>query len=314
MPATPQVDRSTPPGAAPLGIGAAVGAVTAWGLGNTIIAAVPMSGLSVAFYRLLTAIVIYVPILYLRGARLSTRSLRYGWKGGVAFGADIASFFVALRLTTVANATTISALQPLVIMGFAAVMFGERIRPRHVTCAVTATVGVALVAFGSARSGTGSLAGDLVAVIALFCWAAYFIASKQARTHLDTFEYMTVMNMVAFVTVAPMALLAGDLFSADGTLTPGRLVVIALIVAVPGSGHILMNWAHAHTTLVLTSLITLAMPVLSTVSAAMFLDQPVAVGQAAGIAVVLGSLAVVIVGDARDGRGSVSADATEPAP
>ena len=120
------------PGSSPRGIAAACTAVTAWGLGNTIIAAVPMSGLAVAFYRLLVAIMIYVPILYLRGGRLSRRSFRYGWKGGVAFGADIASFFVALRLTTVANATTISALQPLVIMGFASVMFGERIRPRHI--------------------------------------------------------------------------------------------------------------------------------------------------------------------------------------
>jgi drug/metabolite transporter (DMT)-like permease len=287
------------PGSSPLGIGAAVAAVTAWGLGNTIIAGVPMSGIAVAFYRLALAVVIYVPVLYLRGGRLSRRSFRHGWVGGVAFGADIATFFVAIHLTTVANATTISALQPLVIMGFAAVMFGERIRSRHVVCAVTATVGVALVAFGAARSGTGSLAGDLMSVVALFAWAWYFIASKKARTELDTFEYMTVMNLVAFLVVAPVALVAGDLFGADGRLDAGRLMAILFIVLIPGSGHILINWAHAHTTLVLTSLITLAMPVLSTVSAAIFLDQPVVATQVVGIAVVLASLAVVILGDAR---------------
>jgi drug/metabolite transporter (DMT)-like permease len=219
--------------------------------------------------------------------------------GGVAFGVDIATFFIAIHLTTVANATTISALQPLVIMGFAAVMFGERIRSRHVVCAVTATIGVAMVAFGAARSGTGSLAGDLMSVVALFAWAWYFIASKKARTELDTFEYMTVMNLVAFAVVAPVAVLTGDLFGADGRLDAGRMLAITLIVLVPGSGHILINWAHAHTTLVLTSLITLAMPVLSTVSAAVFLDQPVVGAQVAGIAIVLGSLAIVILGDAR---------------
>ena len=146
-------------------------------------------------------------------------------------------------------------------------------------------------------------------MIALFCWAAYFITSKQARTELDTFEYMTVMMTVAFVTVTPMALIGGDLMGTDGELTPGRLAAILLIVAIPGSGHILMNWAHGHTTLVLTSLITLAMPVLSTVSAAIFLDQPVALGQGIGIAIVLVALAVVILGDAR-----TVATAIEPAP
>ncbi len=140
--ATPtEVDEHVAPTSSPRGIAAAVGAVTAWGLGNTIIAGVPMSGMAIAFYRLLLAVAIYVPVLYLRGGRLTARSFRHGWVGGVAFGADIATFFVAIHLTTVANATTISALQPLVIMGFAAVMFGERIRSRHVVCAVTATVG-----------------------------------------------------------------------------------------------------------------------------------------------------------------------------
>ncbi len=293
------VDDQVAPASSPLGIGAAVGAVTAWGLGNTIIAGVPMSGMAIAFYRLLLAVMIYLPVLYLRGGRLSRRSFRHGWVGGVAFGADIATFFVAIHLTTVANATTISALQPLVIMGFAAVMFGERIRSRHVVCAITATVGVALVAFGAARSGTGSLAGDLMSVVALFAWAWYFIASKKARTELDTFEYMTVMNLVAFVVVAPVALAAGDLLGTDGRLDLGRALAILFIVLIPGSGHILINWAHAHTTLVLTSLITLAMPVLSTVSAAIFLDQRVVATQVVGIAVVLASLAVVILGDAR---------------
>ena len=298
--ATPtEVDEHVAPTSRPLGIGAAVGAVTAWGLGNTIIAGVPMPGMAIAFYRLALAVAIYVPVLYLRGGRLSLRSFRHGWVGGVAFGADIATFFVAIHLTTVANATTISALQPLVIMGFAAVMFGERIRSRHVVCAVTATVGVALVAFGAASSGTGSLAGDLMSVVALFAWAWYFIASKKARTELDTFEYMTTMNIVAFAVVAPVALVTGDLFATDSGLDPRRLFAIALIVLIPGSGHILINWAHAHTTLVLTSLITLAMPVLSTVSAAIFLDQRVVAVQVVGIAVVLGSLALVIVGDAR---------------
>lgn len=298
--ATPSpVDERDAPTSSPLGIGAAVAAVTAWGLGNTIIAGVALPGMAIAAYRLLLAVVVYVPILYLRGGRLSRRSLRHGWIGGVAFGADIATFFVAIHLTTVANATTISALQPLVIMGFAAVMFGERIRSRHVICAVTATVGVALVAFGAARSGTGSLAGDLMSVVALFAWAWYFIASKKARTQLDTFEYMTVMNIVAFVVVAPVALFTGDLLGASARPDLGQLLAIALIVAVPGSGHILINWAHAHTTLVLTSLITLAMPVLSTVSAAIFLDQQVVASQVIGIAVVLASLAVVILGDAR---------------
>lgn len=292
------------PASTPLGIGAAVAAVCVWGVGNTLIAGVALTGTAIAFYRLALASVLYPAVLYARGSRLSRDSFRFGWVGGVAFGADIVTFFVAIHLTTVANATTINALQPLVIMGFAAVMFGERIRPWHLMCAFVATAGVAMVAFGSASSGDGSRLGDVMAVASLFAWAWYFIASKKARIHLDTFEYLTVMNLVAFAFVTPIALLTGDLFRAGNSLDLRTAGMILLIVVVPGSGHILINWAHGHTTLVMTSLVTLAMPVISATSAAIFLDQAVSGQQATGIALVLAALAAVIIWDARTTAGS----------
>jgi len=302
-----------PPGASPsstpIGIGATLAAVCVWGVGNTLIAGVPMSGTALAFYRLALAACLYTVILYARGGRLSRDSFRFGWVGGLAFGADVLTFFVAIHLTTVANATTINALQPLVIMGFAAVMFGERIRAWHLACAGIATAGVALVAHGASGSGESSTLGVVMAVLSLFAWAWYFIASKRAREHLPTFEYMTVMNIVAFALVVPVALLTGDLADAGNRLDPGTFLAILAIVVVPGSGHILINWAHAHTTLVMSSLITLAMPAIATASAAIFLDQAVDGAQIAGIALVMAALAAVIIWDS-----ATTADTTEPAP
>jgi len=315
-PATAPPDAPAPGSASsPVGIAAAISAVGLWGLGNTLIASVALPGIAISFYRLLLGAALYLVVLYLRGGHLQRSSFRSGWAGGVAFGLNIATFFAALQLTTVANATTISALQPLVIMAFAAVMFGERIHPRHIVCAVVATVGVALVAFGTTRDNSGSIAGDVMAVLALLTWAWYFIASKKARTQLDTLEYMTVINIVAFAVVVPVALVTGDLLASDSRLDLSDAVRIGLIVLVPGSGHILINWAHNHTTLVMSSLITLALPVIATASAAVFLDQAVATVQVIGIFTVIAALAAVIIGDARSGTGGLElAEATEPAP
>ena len=311
----PSDGRPRGSGSTPIGTTAAVAAVGLWGLGNALIASVPLPGIVVAFYRLLVGAVLYFAVLLVRGGRLHRSSFRAGWQGGVAFGCNIATFFAALQLTTVANATTISALQPLVIMGFAAVMFGERIRPRHVICAVVATLGVALVAFGTTRNDAGSIAGDVMAVLALFSWAWYFIASKSARERLDTLEYMTVINIVAFAVVVPIALATGDLLSPEGRHDAPSALRIVAIVLIPGSGHVLINWAHNHTTLVLSSLITLALPVIATAAAAVFLDQAVVPVQVVGILTVIVALAAVIVGDARSDPGDpIVAEATEPAP
>lgn len=307
MPSPRTAEHAPSAASSPAGIAASLLAVTCWGVGNTIIASIDLPGLATAFYRLAFAVVLYVPALYLSGGRLSRDSFRFGWRGGAAYGTDVAVFFIALQLTSVANATTINALQPLVVMGFAAMMFGERIRGRHLGGAAAATAGVAMVAFGGASNGSGDLVGDLVAVAALFAWAWYFIASKRAREHLPTLEYMTVMNTVAFLVVTPVALLTGQIEGVGQDLGDGRALWILAVVLIPGSGHLLINWAHGHTLLVTLSLITLAMPVISSVTAAMFLDQPVAALQAAGIAVVLASLAVVILGESRQPRAPAAA-------
>ena len=60
-----------------------------------------------------------------------------------------------------------------------------------------------------------------------------------------------------------------------------------------------MNWAHLHVSLTLAGLLTLAIPVLSTVGAWLVLDQRVAVPQVVGMAVVLGALVLVVRQDAR---------------
>lgn len=295
-PAGPGAVTGQRPASSPAGVAATVTAVCAWGLGNTLIASIDLPGLAIAAYRLLMASLLYVPALYLSGRRLRRAALGASWQGGLAYGADVATFFVAVHLTSVANATTINALQPLVIMGFAAAMFGERVRIRQLGAAVAALVGVALVAFG-ASEGSGSLDGDLVAGVSLFLWAWYFIASKRAREQLDTLEYMTTMLLVATVVVTPVALLAGDIGNPVDDLGDGRWLWILGVVVLPGSGHLLINWAHAHTRLVTTSLITLAMPVISAASAAMFLDQRISGAQVAGMAVVLAALAIVILGE-----------------
>ncbi len=277
-------------------------AVSMWGVGNVLVAAVPLNGLVIGVYRLTLASVIYLAVLYVRGGRLSRRSFRYGWIGGIAFGIDIATFFLAVRNTTVSIAVTINALQPVVIAAFAALVFGERIKSRHLIGTAVAVPAVALVAFAGAGDAGQSIFGDVMAVAALLSWSAYFIASKKARERLPTMEYMTVLNVVALATVVAIALPAGVLWKDDAALTWGAAALIVAVVALPGSGHIVMNWAHAHTTLMLTSLATLAMPVVSTLTAWAFLDQSVTVLQLIGIAVVLIVLAYVVVGDSRDLR------------
>jgi drug/metabolite transporter (DMT)-like permease len=298
----------------PVGIAAALGAVVAWGIGNVVIVDVPLGGLALAFHRLWIAAVIYVVALYATGGRLSLDSFRYGLAGSVAFSLDIAAFFLAVKHTTLADATTINALQPVVILLFAGALFGERVRPRHIICTAIAIVGVAAVVQGSRGSGSFSVFGDVMAVLSLFAWAGYFIASKRARRHLGTLEYMTVIFIGGIPILGVLGLASGQLTGSEGRLDWTAFAWVLLVIALPGSGHLLINWAHNHTTITLCSLLTLLMPVISTAGAAIWLDQPVHAIQVVGIGIVLLSLALVILGDARAGSTAIEVELVEEGP
>jgi drug/metabolite transporter (DMT)-like permease len=251
-----------------------------------------IDGLTLAFHRLWVGAAAMLVIYTVRGGRLRLRLLLASLPAGIAFAADIGLFFTAVKHTTVANATMISALQPALVLFVAGPLFGERVRASDVGWTAVALLGVVVVVFGSATTPSWSLFGDLVAVLCLFAWTAYFIFGKQARVHLDAVEFVTAMSLAAVAAVAVVALGSGHNLSVpDGDTWA---VILALGLGTGGIGHFLINWAHGHAPLVLTSLLTLLIPVLAMAGAAVFLGEAVVPAQVLGAVVVLGALAVLV--------------------
>jgi drug/metabolite transporter (DMT)-like permease len=101
--------------------------------------------------------------------------------------------------------------------------------------------------------------------------------------------------------VTPMALLSGQRLSPGGA---GEWAWIALLaIGSGGIGHLLLNWAHGHIDLSVMSLLTLAVPVVAVISAAIFLDESIEWVQVLGMVVVLVALGVVALRTARSSVG-----------
>ena len=140
--------------------------------------------------------------------------------------------------------------------------------------------------------------GDLLALLAMVLFSAYFVVVKDIRASVDTFTLQTVAMIIGAVTVLPIAAI-----EAGTPVLPvpsGRQFAwLLVLLAVPGTGHYLMNWAHLHVSLSVAGLLTLAIPVLSALGAWLILDQHLTPVQALGGVVVLGVLAGVVRRDAR---------------
>ena len=273
---------------------AVLSAVGVWGGVAVVAKAVDeIDGLVLGFHRLWIGALVTSAVFYARGGRYNRRLLRLCLPGGLAFGLDIVLFFSALKHTTVANATVIGALQPALVLLLVGRLFGEQVTSRAVVWTVVAIGGVAIVVFGSAGTPVWSPGGDLLATGALFAWTWYFVASKQARRDLNAFEFLAGMTLVAAVAVTPVALLSGQRLDPGGAGDWAKIA--ALAVGSGGLGHLLISWAHDHVELSVMSLLTLAVPVVATVSAALFLDERIVALQVIGMAIVVCALGAVVL-------------------
>lgn len=290
-----------------LGTLAAASAVLVWGASSVAIKQVHgLTGVGVACYRIWLGAVMVTAVFTMTGGRVSRALLRASLWGGLAFSADLVLFFCAVQETSIANATIIGALQPVLVLAVASRLFGERARATEVVWGGVAVGGTALVVLGGDGGGANSTFGDLLAVAALVSWTAYFVFTKAARHHLTAFEYLTGMAIVAAIAVLPLPLLF------DGTLratdTNGWLTIVYLTVMNGLLGHFLMSWAHAHVTLLGLSLLTLGIPVVAAAAAWALIDEPLVAVQVVGIAVVLAALGLVSLSTARRSPELVDAD------
>lgn len=273
------------------GLAGAVFGVTCWAAGNVMVVKAPMDGLQIAFWRILLGAVVYTAAVYGSGRRLTMAMLKAVAPAGIVISIEIAVFFVAIRETEIANATVISNLTPIVLLAIASRAFNEKVTSLLIVVTAVSIVGVVLVVFGSTQHTTWSPLGDVLSFIAMLFFAAYFSLAKRARETVSILEFQACLWIAGSITLLPVSIV--DAGGVDWPSATQWIWLFALL-AVPGTGHLLVNWSHNHVRLVITAMLTLAIPVMSSVGAVVFLDQTVNAVQVLGMAITLAALSIVV--------------------
>jgi drug/metabolite transporter (DMT)-like permease len=286
------------------GILAGAVAMVAWAASGVMAKGMDLPGMTIILYRMWLYTAVVVAVLLLRGGRLGRATLWAAAPGGVALGLDLALFFNAVKSTTIANATVIGALQPLLMMALASRFLGERMRGRDVVLALIAIAGVAVVVFGSAGLPDANARGDLLAAGALLAFTGYLVFSKRTQGQMSSLQYTAATALWAAAVNTPIAFLSGQDISLPSAT---HWFWLALLALVPGLlGHGLMNWSLTRIPVWLGGTLTLAIPVTSTLLAWGFIDEEVRLLQFAGMGIVVAALAAVVVGHERPQVAAVS--------
>jgi drug/metabolite transporter (DMT)-like permease len=147
------------------------------------------------------------------------------------------AFVLGLARTTATNSALILSALPTVVAVFAGVIGLERITPRMRLGIALGTVGVVLVI---ATRGVGfdrlTFVGDLLTVVAVFCWAGYTLGLRRVAAGVSPLRVTTITTL----TGTPGLLLAGlpgilgldwQAVSLNAWLAVGYSSVLSLVLA-----------------------------------------------------------------------------------
>lgn len=272
---------------------AVAAAVTAWGFGGIMVKLASFEGVALSFYRLWLGFAVMFLILHLMRRPLSVTAVRAALPGGLLFGVNVAMFFTGIKLTTVANATLVSALQPALVLLVAGAWFSERVGLREVFWTGVSFAGVVVVILGSAGAPAWSPIGDLLAVGALFTFTGYFLVSKRIRSSVDPVQYVAAIQFIAAVVVTPIALVTGPRnLVAGGPIDWLWMVMIVLVSGL--GGHLLVNWAHRYVDVSISSLLMLGVPIVAALGAWAVLAEPLGPLQILGGLIALAAIVVIV--------------------
>lgn len=259
---------------------------------------------AIATWRLALAAAVLAPLAGRRLGRLKAlpaSSLLLLLGAGAALAFHFFTWIAAVQATTVANATLVLAVNPVITAVAAYLLFGERASGRLKIAVGVGLAGVAVIGWNDLSFAPEKIPGDLLALASSFLFTTYLLIGKRVRRALDTDVYVTaVYGAAALVGFA--ALLALRIPVID--YTPRTWLCFGLMALVPTVlGHTSLNAAVRYLPAGRITALTLAEPLLAGTVAFFAWDERVSLGAIAGFVLIGASVLAVATERREEGQG-----------
>lgn len=301
-----------------LGLAAVVAATLWFSISSPLVKWADAPGPTLAFWRMVVAIIGWWTVLLIHRARTGYRlpsaaTWRRVAPAGLLFGGNLAIFFSAIRLTSVAHAEFIGSLAPLALLPLGALLFHEHPNWRSLRWGAISLIGVAIVILGGTDSGTSSLRGDAMMLFALTLWVGYMLATKWARQQqISTMHFMACAVPTSMLAVAPLMLFADR--SELLPPTPRAWAVVVILAILTGIGaHGLIVFAQKSIPVATIGIMQVAQPALASLWAWALLGEAIALAQVPGMVLVIGGLLMFTISSQRR-TVTITATPAVPAP
>lgn len=257
------------------------------GTSGPVIALSTMPILALIFWRNLGGFFLVLPWAF-RDLDLKRAEVRIGIKfsllSGIALALHFIGFFIAMRYTSVAVGTALTALQPIFAAYFVK-RLGGTIPKRAWTGMSIAFIGVVIITGVDLTISRRAFLGDLAAIACAALAAMYVVLGARARESVSTATYTSIAYLTCSLVSLGFALAVGtELVDFEAR---EWLLLIALIAGAQILGHTILNFTLKSLSPAIASLVVFFEVPVSAILAFWWLNQLPPLGTVPGLILIL---------------------------
>ncbi len=204
---------------------------------------------------------------------------------GVFFALDLFFWHRSIALTSVANATLLPNMAPILVTLAAWLFLREKISGIFVIGLVIAFAGSVILVGDSLGRGDSHFYGDMLGVVAAFFYAGYLLVVSRLRRHFPVGLMMLWSSLVSAIVLLALLLLEGNMLLPPDLHSLMVLFALAAVSQVGGQG--LIAYALAHLPVSFSSVGLLIQPALAALFGYVLLAEPLSAWQAVGMVIIL---------------------------
>jgi drug/metabolite transporter (DMT)-like permease len=250
---------------------------------------------TLVFWRNLLGAISLAPFALKRGewnTPAERRAIRISALTGVVLAGHFIAFFIAMRYTSVAAGTALTAMQPI----FAALYMrfrGARISNQSMAGIFLAFLSVLLITGVDFHLSHRAFIGDLYAILCAALAAAYVLMGSRVQKEVSTSTYLTFCFGTCSIASLAISLLLGiDILHFDHQQW---LLMIGLFIGAQFFGHTLFNMTLKRVSPVMVSLIVFFEVPIGAIIAWFWLHQHPSSGTIPGIVGLLIGCAIFVL-------------------
>ena len=272
-----------------------------WG-GNFVIGravAGDIPPITLAFLRWCVAFIVFLPIAYSRVKR-ERHMIKANWPAVIVMAiTGVACFntlvYIGVYYTTSINASLMNSSTPIIIYILSFVFLKERLSKFQLIGTALSLAGVIFILSKGSLETLLSFSfnkGDLIVLIAVFCWGVYSLLVKQYAGRLPGYSTFLVTIALGVMMLLPFTIYELMTTSVEIVWSPSTIGAI-LYVGIIASIVAFLSWNNGVVALGANkaSIYLNFIPLFATIFAVLFLDEDLLLAQLiGGLAVICGVL------------------------